>query len=195
MLDMAHAEVLPPGGADAQTTTATPIYEYWWTRGHGSTKPSIITSSRVGSRLISGTGWRTLRPGSTSTSRSALVGGFRKSPPASSTGAGGASGGLDPEGSSRVAAIAADRRRCWPSGLGTRPGTRHWHLFGRRRGALLGCFQGSVWNRAADLKACARRSEFPGRTGPHVIVAGSGFTIEAPNLAMPMRSVSSSAEV
>lgn len=39
VLDMAHAEVLPPGGADAQTTTATPIYEYWWTMGHGGTKP------------------------------------------------------------------------------------------------------------------------------------------------------------
>ena len=39
MLDMAHAEVIPAGGADAGTTSATPIYEYWWTIGHGGSKP------------------------------------------------------------------------------------------------------------------------------------------------------------
>lgn len=39
VLDMAHAEVLPPGGSAAQTTAAMPIYEYWWTIGHGGTKP------------------------------------------------------------------------------------------------------------------------------------------------------------
>ena len=38
-LDMAHAEVVPAGGSDAATTTATPIYEYWWTIGHGGNKP------------------------------------------------------------------------------------------------------------------------------------------------------------
>jgi hypothetical protein len=39
VLDMTHAEVLPPGGSTAQTTAATPVYEYWWTIGHGGTKP------------------------------------------------------------------------------------------------------------------------------------------------------------
>jgi hypothetical protein len=39
VLDMTHAEVLPPGGSAAQTTAATPVYEYWWTIGHGGTKP------------------------------------------------------------------------------------------------------------------------------------------------------------
>ncbi len=39
VLDMAHAEVLPVSGSTAQTTTATPVYEYWWTVGHGGSKP------------------------------------------------------------------------------------------------------------------------------------------------------------
>ena len=39
VLDMTHAEVLPPGRSAAQTTAATPVYEYWWTIGHGGTKP------------------------------------------------------------------------------------------------------------------------------------------------------------
>jgi hypothetical protein len=39
MIDMAHAEVIPAGGSDAATTSATPIYEYWWTIGHAGTKP------------------------------------------------------------------------------------------------------------------------------------------------------------
>ena len=39
MLDMAHAEVIPAGGSDAATTHGTPIYEYWWTIGHGGSKP------------------------------------------------------------------------------------------------------------------------------------------------------------
>ena len=38
-LDMAHAEVIPAGGSDAAMTNATPIYEYWWTIGHGGSKP------------------------------------------------------------------------------------------------------------------------------------------------------------
>jgi len=38
-LDVAHAEVISPGGSDATTTNATPIYEYWWTIGHGGSKP------------------------------------------------------------------------------------------------------------------------------------------------------------
>jgi hypothetical protein len=38
-LDMAHAEVIRAGALDAATTTATPIYEYWWTIGHAGTKP------------------------------------------------------------------------------------------------------------------------------------------------------------
>jgi hypothetical protein len=38
-LDMTHAEVLAPGGSTAATTNPTPIYEYWWTIGHGGSKP------------------------------------------------------------------------------------------------------------------------------------------------------------
>jgi hypothetical protein len=38
-LDMAHAEVVPAGKSDAATASATPIYEYWWTIGHGGSKP------------------------------------------------------------------------------------------------------------------------------------------------------------
>jgi hypothetical protein len=38
-LDMAHAEVVPAGGSDGATTSVTPIYEYWWTIGHGGSKP------------------------------------------------------------------------------------------------------------------------------------------------------------
>lgn len=39
VLDMTHGEVIPAGGSAAATTSATPIYEYWWTMGHGGTKP------------------------------------------------------------------------------------------------------------------------------------------------------------
>ena len=39
VLDMTHAEVLPAGESSATTTAATPIHEYWWTIGHGGTKP------------------------------------------------------------------------------------------------------------------------------------------------------------
>ena len=39
MLDLAHAEVIPAGGVDPARTNATPIYEYWWTIGHGGSKP------------------------------------------------------------------------------------------------------------------------------------------------------------
>jgi hypothetical protein len=39
VLDMAHAEVVPAGESAAATTEATPIYEYWWTIGHGGSKP------------------------------------------------------------------------------------------------------------------------------------------------------------
>ncbi|MHB8394351.1 MAG: hypothetical protein ACYDC5_07595 [Candidatus Dormibacteria bacterium] len=38
-LDMSYAEVIPPGGPDAKTVQSTPIYEYWWTLGHGGTAP------------------------------------------------------------------------------------------------------------------------------------------------------------
>lgn len=38
-LDVAHAEVVPAGGSDAATATPMPIYEYWWTIGHGGNKP------------------------------------------------------------------------------------------------------------------------------------------------------------
>lgn len=39
VLDMSHAEVLPAGESAAKTTTSTPVCEYWWTVGHGGTKP------------------------------------------------------------------------------------------------------------------------------------------------------------
>jgi len=39
LLDMTHAEVIPVGGSAAATATPTPIYEYWWTIGHGGSKP------------------------------------------------------------------------------------------------------------------------------------------------------------
>ena len=39
VLDMTHAELLPPGGSAEHATTATPVYEYSWTIGHGGTKP------------------------------------------------------------------------------------------------------------------------------------------------------------
>lgn len=39
VLDMTHAEVIPAGGTGAATTAATPVYEYWWTIGHGGNKP------------------------------------------------------------------------------------------------------------------------------------------------------------
>ena len=31
--------MIPAGAANAATTNATPIYEYWWTIGHGGSKP------------------------------------------------------------------------------------------------------------------------------------------------------------
>jgi hypothetical protein len=39
LLDMSHAEVIPVGGSAATRATSTPIYEYWWTIGHGGSKP------------------------------------------------------------------------------------------------------------------------------------------------------------
>jgi hypothetical protein len=39
LLDMAHAEVVPVGGSSAASANPTPIYEYWWTIGHGGSKP------------------------------------------------------------------------------------------------------------------------------------------------------------
>jgi hypothetical protein len=39
LLDMEHAEVIRAGGSDPATTGAIPIYEYWWTIGHGGCKP------------------------------------------------------------------------------------------------------------------------------------------------------------
>jgi hypothetical protein len=38
-LDMTHAEIIKAGGSEAATTSATPVYEYWWTIGHGGSKP------------------------------------------------------------------------------------------------------------------------------------------------------------
>ena len=38
-LDMSYAEVIPSGGRAAKTVQSTPIYEYWWTLGHGGTAP------------------------------------------------------------------------------------------------------------------------------------------------------------
>jgi hypothetical protein len=39
LLDMTHAQVIPPGGSTAASTSPIPIYEYWWTIGHGGSKP------------------------------------------------------------------------------------------------------------------------------------------------------------
>jgi hypothetical protein len=39
LLDMTHAQVIPPGGATAASASPIPIYEYWWTIGHGGSKP------------------------------------------------------------------------------------------------------------------------------------------------------------
>jgi hypothetical protein len=39
LLDMTHAEVVPVGGSTAASISPTPIYEYWWTIGHGGSKP------------------------------------------------------------------------------------------------------------------------------------------------------------
>jgi len=38
VLGMTHAEVIPAGGTGAAVTTAAPVYEYWWTIGHGGNK-------------------------------------------------------------------------------------------------------------------------------------------------------------
>lgn len=38
-LDMTHAEVIPAGKPDATTANVTPVYEYWWTIGHGGSNP------------------------------------------------------------------------------------------------------------------------------------------------------------
>jgi hypothetical protein len=39
VLDMTHAEVLLAGGAEAASTSPAPVYEYWWTIGHGGSRP------------------------------------------------------------------------------------------------------------------------------------------------------------
>jgi hypothetical protein len=45
IIDMTYAEVIPPGRHDAETSSATPIYEYWWTigrGGHGETRHHVF---------------------------------------------------------------------------------------------------------------------------------------------------------
>jgi hypothetical protein len=39
LLDMTHAEMIQAGTSNATITSSTPIYEYWWTIGHGGSKP------------------------------------------------------------------------------------------------------------------------------------------------------------
>ncbi|MGA8353469.1 MAG: hypothetical protein WB698_04805 [Solirubrobacteraceae bacterium] len=41
VLDVAYAEVIPPGAVEGgtQTTQTTPVYEYWWTIGHPGHRP------------------------------------------------------------------------------------------------------------------------------------------------------------
>jgi hypothetical protein len=39
VFDMNHAEVIPAGRTTAATTGPVPVYEYWWTIGHGGSKP------------------------------------------------------------------------------------------------------------------------------------------------------------
>ncbi len=38
VLDLNFAEVIPPRGSSPETTTSTPVYEYWWTMGHREPK-------------------------------------------------------------------------------------------------------------------------------------------------------------
>lgn len=39
LLDMHYGEVIPAGRLTASTSHATPVYEYWWTIGHGGHGP------------------------------------------------------------------------------------------------------------------------------------------------------------
>jgi len=39
VLDMTHAEVMPAGGSSAASPSPVPVYEYWWTIGHGGSRP------------------------------------------------------------------------------------------------------------------------------------------------------------
>ena len=39
VLDMSFAEVVPAGSTTIESTPATPVYEYWWTIGHGGHGP------------------------------------------------------------------------------------------------------------------------------------------------------------
>lgn len=39
VLDPSHGQVIPAGGAKAAEAGAPAVYEYWWTIGHGGTKP------------------------------------------------------------------------------------------------------------------------------------------------------------
>lgn len=38
-LDTNYAEVVPPNGSGPESTSSSPVYEYWWTMGHPGLKP------------------------------------------------------------------------------------------------------------------------------------------------------------
>ena len=121
-IDMTHAEVVPAGGSNAAMTNATPIYEYWWTIGHGGSKPEHRHLLGVERRSICRIGSKPSRRASTlfpDLGRLARTrtGGERKVPESGS-----AAIGLDKQGGAGLAAHAADPRRCWTSRLGTRRG-------------------------------------------------------------------------
>ena len=50
-LGVAHAEVITGGGSDVATANATRIFEYWWTIGHGGSKPEHRQLFEGGAKL------------------------------------------------------------------------------------------------------------------------------------------------
>lgn len=88
VLDVAYAEVIPPGSVDggAQTTQTTPVYEYWWTIGHPGHRPSTVAcSSTSRDRMTCRRAFPIRPPVSTSTSRWEVAGASRSWRPPSST--------------------------------------------------------------------------------------------------------------
>lgn len=150
-LDMTHAEVLPPGGSTAQTTAATPIYEYWWTIGHGGTKPEhrhLFESRKrldlwhrlenIAARIylyfpIAG-GWRVQELAASAKYLAPVAHQSR----------------LDRKSGIRVAADAADRRRGWPGGLGARRRARSGNSRGWSGTAALRGVEAAVRWRAPE---------------------------------------------
>ena len=151
-LDMAHAEVIPAGGSDAATTNPTPIYEYWWTIGHGGSKPEhrhlfeaeearplASTRRRGGARL-------SVLP---DLGRQACAGarGEREVPQS-----GPATVGLDRQGGAGLAAHAADPRGRRTGRLHTRGGAGLGNGRGGRRPDTLGSREAAGRNRPSRVK-------------------------------------------